>query len=91
MLEVIPIANSQYADTVNGWEWSKLFNEDEELLSRFLFTLSYITGPTRPYPTSTADTLGYGLRDVIEVIEKDIETETRGPEPEDTWIRRTDY
>jgi len=84
-IDNMPVLSSHWADTVNGWEWSKLFHEDDEVFKRFLYTLAHISGPVRDYPSSTDDTLYFAAKAVEEQLKDVASGQIRGDDPKEAY------
>ena len=83
----LPVIGSQWADGVNGMEWSKLYYEDEELFDRILYMLGHISGPVRDYPSSTDDTLSFAHKDVIKHLKTAADKQKVGDDPKEKYKR----
>ena len=83
----LPVIGSQWADGVNGMEWSKLHYEDEDLFNRILYMLGHISGPVRDYASSTDATLSFAHKDVIEKIKTAADKQKVGDDPKEVYKR----
>ena len=83
----LPVIGSQWADGVNGMEWSKLYYEDEDLFNRILYMLSHISGPVRDYASSTDDTLSFAHKDVIKHLKTAADKQKVGDDPKEKYKR----